>query len=410
MAVQSKSPDQYLSLVHKLGALYPNLDEAFARFDAGFQTEMQSVAEQHHRGNQVIPDISFNAITKRGFTAETANMVKQRGCVIVRGVVGEEQARRWHDQLLDYLSVNNYYTTLAEDLARQHSRRSKHTNMLDVYWSQPQLEARQSANMRELQRYLNSLWNVPDSGMGHFNPDKLVTYADRVRIREPLDQTLGLVAHVDSSSLESWFDLSSLESSYHSVLSGELQQFDPFSSSGRVYTNKKPQADACSMFRTFQGWLALSEQGKSSGTLQLIPSVHCTAWLLLFCVTHILRNESEVYPVPGKAFNLQEDLHGPLLQGLCGLPTMYPGDTIWWHPDVMHAVEFANESLSRSSVMFMGAAPDCDRNRAHLNQQLRAFERGLSPPDFPAVHAEQYYSGRGNKRHLNEHGLDMMGF
>jgi hypothetical protein len=42
-----------------------------------------------------------------------------------------------------------------------------------------------------------------------------------------------------------------------------------------------PSPAVCSMFRTFQGWTALTRQGKGDGTLQLIPIANSMVYMLL---------------------------------------------------------------------------------------------------------------------------------
>ena len=41
----------------------------------------------------------------------------------------------------------------------------------------------------------------------------------------------------------------------------------------------------------------------------------------------------------GRALSVNKDYHSLLLKGLVSIPKMKPGDTVWWHPDVIHAVE-----------------------------------------------------------------------
>ena len=88
---------------------------------------------------------------------------------------------------------------------------------------------------------------------------------------------------------------------------------------------------------------------------------------------------------------------------------MKPGDTVFWHPDVIHAVEFSNTSTHHSSVLFLGVAPDCARNRYYQQSQLACFADGLSPPDYPAVNAESSYKGRAALSDLDSLGRRLMG-
>jgi hypothetical protein len=42
---------------------------------------------------------------------------------------------------------------------------------------------------------------------------------------------------------------------------------------------------------------------------------------------------------PGRALSVQPEWHALLLDALTPIHLMQPGDTAFWHPDVVHAVE-----------------------------------------------------------------------
>jgi|TARA_B100001013_G_C24427641_1_gene370470 hypothetical protein len=51
-----------------------------------------------------------------------------------------------------------------------------------------------------------------------------------------------------------------------------------------------------------------------------------------------------------------------------------PGDTVWWHADVVHAVEHKHQGSGvSSSVLYIGSAPWCDRNLHYLERQKPPF-------------------------------------
>ena len=75
--------------------------------------------------------------------------------------------------------------------------------------------------------------------------------------------------------------------------------------------------------------------------------------------------------------------HEKLLQAYVPIPTVEPGDTVWWHPDVIHGVEDHNKGPGYSNVFYIGAAPDCAKNRAFLDLLRPAFEKGESSLILP---------------------------
>jgi uncharacterized protein DUF1479 len=89
---------------------------------------------------------------------------------------------------------------------------------------------------------------------------------------------------------------------------------------------------------------------------------------------------------------------------------MEPGDTIWWHPDLLHAVKDRHDGAGYSNVMYIGAAPYCRKNANYLERQKPAFLKGESAPDFAPENYEVDYRGRTTLADLTELGQRQMGF
>jgi len=400
------------SLPALVGGLVPenvDIDVVYSEFNASVEQEIDALAEMRNAGESVIPEVMFSQLCSRGFTAEQAELIRRRGCVVVRGTFAESDANRWNQSLNDYLSENDYFADLHKAIQAGDEKRAHNPHMLDIYWSKSQLEIRQSSRLRELQKRLNGLWRATDTGYGAFNPDVSYTYADRIRSRQPTDQIHGLSPHVDNCSMESWFSTETIARTYGSLLNGEWQSFDAFNAANRACTDRKPHPDSCSVFRSYQGWVALTPQGSECGSLQLVPSSRCVAWLFLNLLQSSLHDDHQVYPLPFEAYMLHAERHAMLIKGLCSLPQLNAGDTVWWHPDAVHAVEHLNKSKIPSTVAYLGIAPDCARNRQYMRSQLASFKQGLSPPDFPQCDIEKNYRDRATEAQLSAHGKRQMG-
>jgi hypothetical protein len=89
---------------------------------------------------------------------------------------------------------------------------------------------------------------------------------------------------------------------------------------------------------------------------------------------------------------------------------MEPGDAVFWHPDVLHGVEDEHRGNGYSSVMYIAPVPDCAKNRSYARLQQKAFEAGLSAPDFAADDFEVDFEGRFTKQNLSLLGLQQMGY
>lgn len=399
-----------IACVDKAGFPLHQRQKAYEQLTGNLGRELDKVIQQRDSPAKAspIPSIAFNEIKDNGISPSFADQIKRRGCLIVRQAFHQADVERWYRDIKHYVQAAQYYENLQRDIDSGLTHRAKHQHLLDVFWSPAQVQVRQSSQLQLVQHELNSLWRVPDHGPSSFEINDPCAYVDRLRIRPPHDVNGGIPPHLDDCSLENWFNTNSVLQAYGALLSENNSDYDPFDATGRAHTQVKPYADACSMFRTFQGWLALSPQGKGRGSLQLVPSPLCVGWLMLSML--IERSDSSVaFPEPGKGYVLNRDKHNLIINALCSLPELAPGDMVWWHPDVVHAVEENNLSADDSSVLYLGNAPGCPRNRAYLAAQRSSFENGSSPPDHAPVHAERGVPGRAGYTDLTESGMRQMG-
>jgi hypothetical protein len=98
-----------------------------------------------------------------------------------------------------------------------------------------------------------------------------------------------------------------------------------------------------------------------------------------------------------------------LIEALSSIPLMQPGDTVFWHSDVVHAVENEHRGSGYSNVMYIASAPGCAKNSAYLPRQAQAFLAGKTPPDFAADDFEVDFIGRGTVADLTELGRSQLG-
>lgn len=271
------------------------------------------------------------------------------------------------------------------------------------------MQARQSEELAITRRWLNRLWTFEFDGTQEFNPDQECLYADRVRQREPGDKTLGLSPHIDGGSVERWLD-ETYRKVYRHVFAGDITQYDPFDARFRTQTQEIPSPAVCRMFRTFQGWTALTRQGPGNGTLNLVPIANVMPWLLLRALMEDVEDSDLCGAQPGRAMPVKAHWHAKLLQAYVPIPTVNPGDTVWWHPDVIHGVEDHNQGDGYSNVFYIGAAPDCAKNRQFLDLLRPAFEQGKSSPDFAAEDYEVDFNGRFMPSDLTPLGRSQMGY
>lgn len=279
---------------------------------------------------------------------------------------------------------------------------------------------------------MGSLWNKSPSAAISLQP---LTYADRLRIRQPGDATFALGPHIDGGSVERWErEGYGKAGTYDAVFRGEWEKYDPWDVSARVEAVQDLYngAGACSMFRMFQGWLSLSNCGPREGTLLVNPLVQLsTAYFLLRPFfqprkelsasgsgvvagggEEFLREENWAFTggeamstelqgaTPGHGQELSEALHPHLqLDGtMVHIPRIKPGDFVVWHADQIHAVDKVHQGQGDSSVMYIPVCPVTDLNVGYLARQREAFLEGLPGPDFPG--------GKGESEHVGRPGED----
>jgi hypothetical protein len=384
------------------------LKAAFADVKDHVARESEAIRTAAAAGRAVIPGLDYRSIVEDAVPDSMRDQIRRRGCAVVRGVFPESQASDWFSELGAYLHENRYEE-------REKGKRgldqyfsglkSGRPQIFGIYWSKPQVLARQDEKLARTRSFLNRLWRFE----GAFDPDRQCTYADRVRRREPGDKTLGLSAHMDGGSVERWID-PGFQRVYAKIFAGDWRAHDAFDAAHRLETREIPSSAVCSMFRTYQGWTALTRQGPRDGTLQLIPMVEGIAYVLLRALQGDVEEDDLCGAKPGRALGASAGWHPELMAGLVSIPEVRPGDTVWWHSDVVHAVGDEHSGKEFASVIYIGSAPDCAKNRAYLPRQKEAFLAGRSAPDFAAEDYEVDFEGRATATDLTELGRAQMGF
>jgi hypothetical protein len=389
----------------------PDLRRTFAEVEELLRREVDEIRDACARGRAPLPSIDFEDVSRSRVAEAEVREVRRRGVAIVRRVFPREQAALWNEAVGDYLSRNRYQERPADTSLDPYfsTLASGRPQIFGIYWSKPQIEARQHPALAATRAFLNSLWTHASGGRVHFRPDRECTYADRIRRREPGDRSLGLSPHMDAGSVERWID-PAYRQVYRHVFSGDARAYDPFDGAFRAETEEIPSPAVCSMFRTYQGWTALTALGAGDGTLQLVPIARAIVYLLLRPLLPDVPEDSLCGAEPGRALCVTPEWHSLLLPALVSIPRLEPGDAVFWHPDVAHGLESVHAGSDYSNVVYIGSAPECPKNAAYLARQKAAFLAGESAPDFAPEHHEATFTGRAELRDLSPLGRRQMGF
>jgi hypothetical protein len=400
--------DQIVAFKRKIAPNREALGRAYADVKGQIIRAVEEIVSNAAAGRPVVPEVEYQDIRQGKVSEEVRRAIRSSGCAVIRGVFPASLASDWFAEVSDYLEINRYEEREVEKrgLDKYFSAlKAGKPQIFNVYWSRPQVMARQDARLAEARAFLDRLWRYE----GAFNPDLQCTYADRLRRRHPGDKTLGLSPHMDAGTVERWID-PGYQKVYENIFAGDWRGYDPFDAKHRLKTQEIPSPAVCSMFRTYQGWTALTRQGPRDGTLRLIPIAAGISYVLLRALQDDVEEDDLCGAAPGRALGVSPAWHPDLIAGLVSIPEVVPGDTVFWHTDICHAVADEHEGREYASVIYIGSAPDCPKNRAYLPKQQKAFLEGRSAPDFAAMDFEVDFKGRATLGDLTDLGRAQMGF
>lgn len=328
-----------------------------------------------------------------------AEKAKHAGCVLFRGVVSEEQALEWKEELKEYTARHRGVG----------GKPLSNPTFWLLYWTRPQVQARSHPEILKAMKAVMKLWHIDDTSLP-IDMDSQVVYADRFRIRRAGDKEYSLKAHLDSSAIERWED-SKYRSNYEKIFNGGWEEFDPWLMDNRpdAVTDLYQQQGACSAFRAMQGWLSMSNCGPGEGTLRLLPSLKAVmAYIMLrpFLLEEELEVSEPTFPgaTPGKGqFFPTEKFHPHLLleKSVVSVPKVRPGDYMFCelsdvcriqkiefadfeagHCDLVHEVEAQHNGTEDSSVFYNASIPLCPYNIDNMLRMRKSFRDVRPPQDF----------------------------
>ncbi|KAL7419631.1 hypothetical protein Q5752_005544 [Cryptotrichosporon argae] len=379
------------------------LVDSWARLTARLAQRADEVARKKQA---VIPTVAYDALVAGD--AAAVDVIKACGTAVVTGVVSEQQALDWLDEIRDYVRANPQVRGFPAD----------DKQVYEVYWSKPQLAARAHPRSLAAQRALLGLFSSgPADEVSLATP---LTYADRLRIRQPGDARFALGPHMDGGSVERWED-AAYRAVYATILAGDWEAYDPWQIGARALANQNlyDGPGSVSVFRAFQGWTSLSHTGPGEGTLRVYPFIReSTAYTLLRPLFRAKQSAAELardaylnpanweldlstsaFPnsPPGRGQEQSEHTHPhlDLARSMVSLPPVAPGDQAWWHGDAIHAVEPAHTGAGPSAVLYIPSVPLTRINAQYVRDQRAFFEQGRPAPDFPGGQGESSFVGRG---------------
>jgi hypothetical protein len=397
-----------VALRDRIAASGRTVEEVVAALEDRLAAEVAEIEAARDRGEPIWPVIDYADIAAGPVDPGTRDLLHRRGCVVVRGQFGHDRARGWDAELVDYVDRNGFsgqYRGPGDDFFASVGSKPE---IYPIYWSRPQMEARQSDEMARVQAFLNGLWRHESDGVQWFDPDRDSLYPDRIRRRPPGASSAGLGSHLDPGTLDLWMT-QDYQRAFRHLFDGTAEQYDPWDAAHRTTGPQYPGTTMCSVFRTFQGWTALSDMDHDQGVLHTVPIPSAMAYLMLRPLLPDVPEDDMCGVTVNRTFPVTEQWHPLLRRALTGIPDVRAGDTVWWHCDLIHSVAPVENQQGWGNVMYIPAAPWCPRNEHYAASVRTAFATGSSPDDFPAEHYERGWAGRFGPADLNATGRRGLG-
>jgi hypothetical protein len=343
-----------------------------------------------------------------------ADLVRDRGCVILRNVIPENQAVQWEKELIDYTERHPEVGGIPVHKPQNWS----------LWWTPPQVQIRSHPRVLQAMSCVSQLWKVNDPTLP-VDLTSQVAYPDRFRVRNPSkDAEYTLPYHLDSGAIERWEDPVN-RSNYDTIFEGDWQNWDGWVADKRLKAKSDMYqvGNSCSCWRSLQGWLSLAHCNTGEGTLRVLPNLKASvAYMMLQPLFHSgeFDDTQPTFPgaVPGDTqFKPTTDFHPHLAmeKSVIGIPPVRPGDYVYWHCDLIHEVDKFNWGTRNSSAVYNACNPLTPYNIDSLVSVRDDFNKCRVPRDFAGSTAlrelEKDHANHGARLEniLSDGGLKAMG-
>ena len=219
----------------------------------------------------------------------------------------------------------------------------------------------------------------------------------------------GLGTHLDPGTLDLWMT-QAYQQAFRHLFDGTVEEYDPWDAAHRTAGPQYPGSTMCSVFRTFQGWTALSDMDHDQGVLHTVPIPAAMGYLLLRPLLADVPDDDMCGVAVSQVFPASERWHSVLLRGAVGHPR-HPGRRLG-------VVALRHDPRGRAGrATSRAGATSCTSRRRRGARATRptpsrcasAFLTGSSPADFPAEHYERRWPGRFRVEELNATGRRGLG-
>jgi hypothetical protein len=165
----------------------PNHAEVFRQVEAEMRRRVNTIVKERETGQEVIPIVQYSDVEAGAVLPELITKIKDRGACVIRRTFAPAQADAWDREIATYVDGNGLDAKLANAAEDKYfgTLASAKPQIYGIYWSRPQVQARQAESLTRVRVFLNNLWLAESEGQRHFDPNQTPAYADRIRRRPP---------------------------------------------------------------------------------------------------------------------------------------------------------------------------------------------------------------------------------
>jgi Protein of unknown function (DUF1479) len=166
-------PEAIRTTKQQLRAALPEYNEVYRDVEAEMRRRVEEIVSERAAGHDVIPIVQYQDIASKKVPAELVTKIKARGACVVRQTFSRERATSWDDEIDAYVDKNNLDDKLAHRAEDKYfgTLAAAKPQIYGIYWSRPQVEARQSESLTNVRVFLNNLWQAESDGVRHINPN-----------------------------------------------------------------------------------------------------------------------------------------------------------------------------------------------------------------------------------------------
>src|SRR6202020_1495721 len=167
-------PEAIRTTKQQLRVALPEYKEVFREVEAEMRGRVEEILSERESGHDVIPIVQYPQVAAGKVPAELMRKVRSRGACVVRGTFSQEVAVGFDEEIAAYVESNDLDAKLANRAEDKYfgTLASAKPQIYGIYWSRPQVEARQSESLTTARVFLNNLWRAESDAVRYINPNE----------------------------------------------------------------------------------------------------------------------------------------------------------------------------------------------------------------------------------------------